>query len=100
LLGKIATVNEKQMQLARDDKEAMEKMHAAGLVKKNIAKGQETSSGFWKVMVEKSPEGVVRDEVRALEEGVKRAVAETLRVYGDARGGEEVDIEGGEEDSD
>jgi len=71
----------------------MDKMHAAGLVKKNIVKGQETSGAFWKIVVEKTPEGTMRDEARELDEKVKKAVAETLRVYGDATGGEEVDIE-------
>ncbi|KAN0114399.1 hypothetical protein V8E51_003943 [Hyaloscypha variabilis] len=99
LLEKIASVNENQMKLARDDKPAMDKMHAAGLVKKNIAKGQETSGAFWGVMVQKSPEGEVKERAKSLDEKVKGAVVETLRVYGDATGGEEVDI-GGEDDSD
>jgi hypothetical protein len=46
LLQKIAAVNEKEMQLARDDKPAMDSVHAAGLINKNIAKGQETSGAF------------------------------------------------------
>jgi hypothetical protein len=87
------------MKLARDDKPAMDKMHAAGLVKKNIAKGQETSGAFWGTMVQKSPEGEIKASVKALDEKVKGAVVDTLRVYGDATGGEEVDI-GGEDDSD
>jgi hypothetical protein len=99
LLEKVASVNERQMKLARDDKPAMDKMHVAGLVKKNISKGQETSGAFWGVVIEKSPEGVIKGEVKALEERVKRAVVETLRVYGDATGGEDQDI-GGEDDSD
>jgi hypothetical protein len=99
LLERIASVNEKQMKLARDDKPVMDKMHAAGLVKKNIAKGQETSGSFWGVMIEKSPEGPIKGEVKALDEKVKRAVVETMKVYGDATGGEDQDI-GGEDDSD
>jgi hypothetical protein len=99
LLEKVASVNERQMKLARDDKPAMDKMHVAGLVKKNISKGQETSGAFWGVVIGKSPEGVINGEVKALEERVKRAVVETLRVYGDATGGEDQDI-GGEDDSD
>jgi hypothetical protein len=46
LLEKVASVNERQMKLARNDKPAMDKMHVAGLVKKNISKGQETSGAF------------------------------------------------------
>ena len=99
LLEKIANVNEKQMKLARDDKPAMDKMHAAGLVKKNIAKGQETSGAFWGVMIQKSPEGEIQGSVKTLDEKLKKAVVETLKVYGDATGGEDQDI-GGEDDSD
>jgi hypothetical protein len=45
-------------------------------------------------MVEKSREGEVKERVKPLDERVKKAVGETLRVYSDVKGEEGVDIEG------
>jgi hypothetical protein len=57
----------------------MDKMHATGLMKKNVTKGAGDEWGFWKVVIEKFPE-------------YRMAVVETLRVYADAMGEEDMDI--------
>ena len=94
LLRRMADMSERQMKMTQDDKPAMDKMHTAGLVKGNIVNAQDTRVAFWSVMIEKSPEGEIKGEVKALDEKVKKAVVETLAVYGNATGGEDQDIEG------
>ncbi|RDW84257.1 hypothetical protein BP6252_01847 [Coleophoma cylindrospora] len=93
IVTKITTLNEHQMKTVRDDKPAMEKMHVGGLVKKNMVKSEETSKAFWTTLVDKTPEGPLKEEIKALAARVQKAYTETYDLYANATGGEDQDID-------
>ena len=98
-LTNIAALNIHGMEITRHDKPAVDRMRAGGMVRKNLVKGQVTSRQFWGILGQRMPAGETQDETRKLEKRVDKAQQETLKVYAEATGGEEQDVEA-ENDSD
>lgn len=79
------------------NKPFFEKMHVAGMVKKNLQKSEESSKAMSYMIVDRSPASM-KEEAEALDKRAKKGFADTVRAFEGATGGEE-NVGEGVEDS-
>ncbi|KAF4629489.1 hypothetical protein G7Y89_g8657 [Cudoniella acicularis] len=94
----IFEMEEKQMNFAVQNKSTFDKLHVAGMVKKNLLKSEESAGTLSKVMVQKSPPSL-KEEAEALDSRSRKSFATTIAMYANAVGGED-QVPDKEDDSD
>lgn len=81
-----------QMKWSRDNKPAFDKLHVAGMVKKNLVRNEGTAASLSKIMLENTPSSK-SEEVAAIDKRNKAAFRETLDTYSNATGGEDTGVD-------
>ncbi|KAH8683210.1 hypothetical protein BGZ60DRAFT_560923 [Tricladium varicosporioides] len=85
---RIVEMEEKQMAFTVQNKPFFEKMHVAGMVKKNLQKSEESSEAMSFMIVNKSPT-CLKVEAEALDKRARKGFADTVRAFEGATGGED-----------
>ncbi|KAH7305751.1 hypothetical protein BKA65DRAFT_560073 [Rhexocercosporidium sp. MPI-PUGE-AT-0058] len=96
VMQSVVALTETQLTLLVGNKPTFDKLHVAGLVKKNIEKSREASMGLSKLMLEKAP-AHIKPEAEALEKRRAAAFTKAVDTFANATGGE--DQADGEDDS-
>ncbi|RDW61501.1 hypothetical protein BP5796_11393 [Coleophoma crateriformis] len=81
-----------QMQFALDNKPMFEKLHLAGMVKKNMGKSKQTGVALSVLLIEKSPV-YLKPKAEKLEQRSQAQFAVTMAAFSNATGGEEKELQ-------
>ncbi|CAG8954869.1 hypothetical protein HYFRA_00008555 [Hymenoscyphus fraxineus] len=90
LMKKILELQEKQMQDAIKNKPHFDKIHAAGMVKKNLKKNEPQGDALSDLLIEKSsPFPSQKSEAEAMKARSKKSFNDVMKAYEGATGGED-----------